>query len=364
MSARELPVVVAETSHMLPESHSRWLSGAGIPSVPVEHAASCDSCPMCASADQGSNREFSGFLRETKCCTYSPRLPNYTVGELLLDDSLPPKVKEEVRRKIGSFTESSPMGINPLPSRLDAYEAVAERLFGRSEALLCEYYSDGGCGIWRYRNAVCATWFCKHTRGEISKNFWRDVRSFLLSVEESVSFSIALRLGIPDTAIREHLAQSNPAEARAMELAPEIGRQSIEERWGSWVDDRVGYYLACARLKREMSVEDAFQAGGARLHARMDLLTRSRMKLLSAEIPSRLRPNPVTIQNRGPDFIRLSTYSPYDPIEAPRALLDILPYFDGSPLESVKERLEAQLGVSLEHDFVRRLLDFGVLVAA
>ena len=65
----------------------------------------------------------------------------------------------------------TPLGLARPPVQHLLYRHGRERGFGQSVALLCPHYlgDSGGCGIWRHRNGVCATWFCKHTRGERAK---------------------------------------------------------------------------------------------------------------------------------------------------------------------------------------------------
>ena len=56
------------------------------------------------------------------------------------------------------------------------------------------------------------------------------------------------------------------------------------------------------------------------------------------------------------------TYSQYDPLELPRLLVDVLPYFDGRPTVEALRRIRAGRRVNVQPGLVRRLVDFGVLV--
>jgi hypothetical protein len=58
------------------------------------------------------------------------------------------------------------------------------------------------------------------------------------------------------------------------------------------------------------------------------------------------------------------TYSPYDPLDLPRRLVDVLGYFDGQPTSEVLPRIRRERGLDVQPDLVRRLVDFGVLVPA
>jgi len=56
------------------------------------------------------------------------------------------------------------------------------------------------------------------------------------------------------------------------------------------------------------------------------------------------------------------TYNPYDPLELPRLLVDVLPYFDGRPTAETLRRIRAERGINVQPDLVRRLVDFRVLI--
>ena len=58
------------------------------------------------------------------------------------------------------------------------------------------------------------------------------------------------------------------------------------------------------------------------------------------------------------------TFSAYDPIGLPAALLHVLHVFDGRPTSTVLTQLEAEHRIRLERPYLRLLVDFGVLVAA
>jgi hypothetical protein len=80
-------------------------------------------------------------------------------------------------------------------------------------------------------------------------------------------------------------------------------------------------------------------------------------------LPTALRAGSFSVRV-GPENVYLNGYSGSDELEAPRILLDILPYFDGRPLDATLEHIEEELGVKLERDLILKLLDFEVLVPA
>ena len=56
--------------------------------------------------------------------------------------------------------------------------------------------------------------------------------------------------------------------------------------------------------------------------------------------------------------------NPYDPLELPRLLVEVLGYFDGSPTREALARIRAERDINVQPSLVRRLVDFGVLVAS
>ena len=58
----------------------------------------------------------------------------------------------------------------------------------------------------------------------------------------------------------------------------------------------------------------------------------------------------------------MSSYSDYDPLELPSAVMELLPFFDGRPTAEALAEIEAERGVRLEPALVRKLIDFQVLV--
>jgi hypothetical protein len=60
--------------------------------------------------------------------------------------------------------------------------------------------------------------------------------------------------------------------------------------------------------------------------------------------------------------VRLSSYSQYDPIDVPTELFSILHRFDGRNTRAIIASIRKKDGISLDDDFVRQLVDFGILV--
>src|SRR5438132_6724241 len=125
--------------------------------IPDEKVATCDDCVMCKS---GAVAPLS-FHPELKCCTYVPELPNFLVGRILSDaDPCGTAGRASLVARICDGVAVTPLGVGRSPSLERLYSQSGSDLFGRSAELRCPHYQpdSGRCGIWRHRNATCATW--------------------------------------------------------------------------------------------------------------------------------------------------------------------------------------------------------------
>lgn len=64
-----------------------------------------------------------------------------------------------------------------------------ERPDAQVSALPPHYLDEAGgrCGIWKHRKGVCATWFCKHSRGATGRRFWAMLDQLLATVERELT---------------------------------------------------------------------------------------------------------------------------------------------------------------------------------
>src|SRR5262249_38073232 len=144
----------------LPPLYDAWLARALDGPLPDERRATCGSCALRPASDDAPGQPT--VPPELKCCTYEPALPNISVGRIL-DAAVGPGRDAVERRARAGGEGVTPEGIAPTAA-VQAALAGPRFELGRDPALLCPYYDDGRCGIWLQRDAVCATFFCKHER--------------------------------------------------------------------------------------------------------------------------------------------------------------------------------------------------------
>jgi hypothetical protein len=94
-------------------------------------------------------------------------------------------------------TGLTPLGLLPTPQEAWMI-GNAKRAFGKHGALRCPYYdsAEGGCKVWRYRPAVCMSWFCKYDRA--GARLWSAVTSMVKAIESAVAHHclVTLDLGV------------------------------------------------------------------------------------------------------------------------------------------------------------------------
>jgi hypothetical protein len=320
----------------------RWLRAFLGGPIPAEPRTTCGDCAMLRADPMGARR----FEPRTKCCTFFPQLASFEVGGLLLDeDPAIARGRERMRERIAEGLQASPLGVGRPAIFTQIY--TPESSFGHAQALRCPYYVDdegGGCGIWRHREATCATWFCKHERGQLGLTFWNRIHELLKTVEHGLAWAIAVELGID----RDALVAIEPAP---FDLSREEEPDHYRGIWGPWAGREIAYYEECARRVAPLAWTDVRARCGAFLDGHVERAREAQRALETRPLPSQLQ---VAVHERvGSDGtrVRLRTYSNYNPLDVPTAVADAIPRFATA---SVAE-------VGLDDATVRQLLDYGVL---
>ena len=359
-------IALTEAFETLPLLYARWIGellGAGIPR---ERKATCGTCAMCRPADAAPHTEDHYFEPSAKCCTYLPRLPNFLAGGVLADPAAGPG-QASVLSRIETRAGVTPLGLS-IPARYSVLYNAGDDLFGRARGLICPHFvaETADCGVWRHRNSVCATWFCKHERGRLGLRFWRGALQPLLeTLEAALAKWCVLELDL-DVAALEALADSaawDGGEGRltAAEIDGAPDPKAYARLWGRWLGREAECFERCAELVAGLSWPEVLAIGGPNARARAMLTAEAFRRLVDPATPERLRPAPVQVARAGAGHVRLVSYSAYDPLEAPAVTLALLPAFDGRPTAEVIAEVEAATGLSVEPGFVRKLADFGVL---
>jgi hypothetical protein len=386
---------------MLPSLYARWVGEFLGELPPDETLATCSSCAMCPPAtDQRMGVRY--FKPNTKCCTYMPDLPNYLAGAALIDDDpAMARGRASLTARIAARSGVVPLGVFAPPQARERYQQTAKAGFGRDAALLCPHYiADGGlCGIWRYRNSVCATYFCKHNRGGIGATFWHLLRDLLLDVERDLATWCLAELGFGPEGAGLQLPRDSsglPREANedgdAINGAVKASRDSASpvpasngsssggpafeghaskghapgdrvKMWGAWAGKEAELFAECARLVAPLSWPEVIAACGPAVRLIARSVHESYARMLSTDIPGALRAEPYRVIGSGAGKVQLRGYSSSDTVEIPVKLLEVLHYFDGRPTREALAAIQAEQKLHIQDGLLRRLVDYGFLGA-
>ena len=361
--ARELAVV--ETVEELPPLYARWITGILGGPIPREVRSTCDHCAMVGPHDPASG--VPAFDSAMKCCSYQPSLPNYLAGGILSDASLSGSSGlESVENRITGGVDVSPLQIGVPPSYRMFYDATAPWGFGRTTTLRCPHLTEAGtCGIWQHRNGVCATWFCKYSRGATAGAFWNSINYLLRTIENDLTVWCCLELGIDPSAILT-VVDNRPrsgGDRLHEELLPGVAAAKSRELWGAWHDRKEEFYRECARLVREFSADDVLARCGPEARARARQAQVEYQRLMSTDVPSRLqfRGAQLGIVALSSETLELHTFSKLDPVEISVSVYTALTHFDGRPTVDVLEEVRPLVAGVLDDALLRTLVDYRVL---
>lgn len=357
----------------LPTLYAGWVEcmlGAGIP---AETDATCHDCAMCAKeGDDPSEQRF--YNPETQCCTFFPAMPNYLVGGVLLDRALRYSPLRSMVKGEGSVPAIvSPLGVFPS----DHYRALYTNntgAFGQDADMRCPYHvsatKDHGpmCGVWRHRQSTCATWFCKYVRGATGHAFWSRLHVLLGRAEESLRWWCAMELDVGDAAMdfMTHARVGAPAsdgQTRNKRLDRDLGPREFALMWGKWAKRKTRFYQEAARLVQALSWDDVLAICGPDVAVQTRLVQAAYARLIDKGLPQRLTVGDFRVVALDAVKATLICGVPPSPMEIPRVLLDLMPYFDGRPVPRVLEAIQQDHGITVQEGLVRKLMDNGILSA-
>jgi Fe-S-cluster containining protein len=341
--------------------------------VPPESKATCSACAMCEAANPVRIEAVDGVSRsfrpDTKCCTYHPRLPNYLVGAILSDEDA---AMAEGRRRIQEKIDHG-VGVNPqwikAPTRYNLLYTNSKQAFGRTLSLRCPYYeSQGGlCTIWRYREAVCSTYFCKYVAGADGRKFWMTLKTWLTLAEIQLSRYALLQL-LPDYVLLGKDKADNSGGPLTIEDLDDkrLPEKEYAELWHPWVGREAELYRRSYEVVRALSSDEFENLLGIDGIVEMSILKRLYGAAVTANLPTMLKLNPsATVQWLPDGSLALASYSEYDAVALPGAAYALLVEFTGKePVERVRQRLREEKQADLHDDILIELYRHRILIDA
>ncbi len=348
----------------LPPVYARLLSEFFDEPKVVETRATCDRCSMCNHGDP-SPVAMEYFNSETKCCTFWPNLPNYLVGAILADES--PEMAEG-RRRIKEAIATR-IGVGPWelsrPRKLSLLMRNYSGAFGRARSLLCPYYDDknpaGTCSIWRHREVICLTYYCKYSDGMRGYEYWVALKNYLAHVQRQLAQNAARMV---DPNVIQPQFKDAPLTAEDMDDLPPKA-SDYESWWGPWVGREEEFYLKCHEWVRSVSAADFARnvdqsTDGAKVLKELV----SKYELLRSKIlPTTLVRNPRMKEAHVGDQVVVTSYHRFDSFSLDKDLFEVCGMFRADQtLEENLERLKRDEGIELTPELIEFLFVAGVLV--
>lgn len=190
----------------IPSFYSRWIDlralggdilGYDLPNE--DGAFHCESCFM--TKPRGLTRDLGPFREHLKCCTYTPFLPSFSIGSLLLEKPLESRFSLDTLNTFLRASKLTPWGAEP---RRREGTSICET--GRHDSDACHFLSRGDhvqggvthdavCTIHSHRPAVCASYVCRSNEGLKGLRRWREFETQLATWENTVATLLALELG-------------------------------------------------------------------------------------------------------------------------------------------------------------------------
>ena len=291
--------------------------------APVETRATCSSCAMAPPPGMDPIGSQAYFRRDLKCCSYQPYLPNYAVGALLAD---PDPALDEGRRRMRVYLAERrgvlPEGVVPSPRYQVLFGAARRQSFGRSLLLRCPYYAveDGLCTIWRYRGAVCSTFFCKFDAGADGEAFWGAFKRYVLHIERSLLDHARAQVApeLPERGLSQE--ELTPEELEGRSPAPEF----YAALWGDWAGREEEFYRRCYEAVQGLDAVEFGRLLGEEATERLETLVAAHTRATTDHLPEGLVMNPDLDLQPAPEGAVACGYRTYDPIFLSEALLAVL----------------------------------------
>lgn len=325
----------------MPHHFGKWLGQLLDGPIPDETEATCSDCSMCKPMVEQTLSDHR-FNPETKCCTYFPYLPNFLVGKIFLDEDPAFAVGRQTFLKV--YHEGSalitPLGVDPPLSYQQRYSPDMPG-FGQQLEMRCPYYlneSGGLCGIWKYRNSKCATWFCRYVKGQSGFEFWTSVEQFLSMIQKGLSRWCM----------------------RQLDTLPAWQQQT----WGKWSGRHVEYFQECSRLVDTLHWQDVTAIVGEGVENLAAATQSAHLKLTENRIPVALRVGSYNRINLDDVRCRIWSYNRLHPMDLPRSIADCLQYFDGRPTVAILQVIFAEKEVEIDPQTLQKLFDYRILVEA
>ena len=316
----------------LPDLYRKFLPEFFEELIPVETYATCNDCSMCLKPGEVAIPGVAYFKPNVKCCSYFPKLPNYLVGGLLSDnnpamDEGRIRIREKIRNRIGITPQAvdAPKKYNVL------IKSGGIKSFGKNTSLICPYFvAEGGlCSIWKFRDSMCSTYFCKSVAGKQGSTFWNVLHNYLNQVQETLCWYVldSLHCDIQSVWDYVHNRQNDDLTPEDLDEIPP-DEETYRKLWGDWFGREEDFYRECYRLVEALTKEEFDRQGGIDQRISLKRLQNAQNDVVHPKIPPVLKKNPELRSFETPDGkITVLTHVGFYSIK--KTLFEVLGWFDG-----------------------------------
>ncbi len=217
--------------YILPEDFM-WLK------LPNERFTVCSKCHRVKT---------NNYRADCRCCTYFPQIPNFALGLALKDPD-----SAQLVMKLIENGSALPEGSQFSPKQFyDSTKDFTHELFGSSSSVTCPFMEteEPVCGIYPYRNSICATFFCENDHGEKGFEYWDKIQALVGQIETSICQWVMDEIGL-DT--KSYIERMNSLSDKIDELSdPSSDTWSPSIRkflWGEWFNRETEFFERCADL--------------------------------------------------------------------------------------------------------------------
>lgn len=205
-----------------------------------------------------------------KCCTFWPFLPNYTIGYILKQKSESyQNAQVFLRRMIKEKRFALPIGLVAPPWYQKEFLDNKDKIFGKSEKMLCPYYQTAtqSCGIWRFRGSVCTSFYCKSSYAQKGQLFWKHLEDYLSYLEMALAEEVLVYHDYSPRELSEQLDFLN-IDPDQMNLKKLLGQKSLpipqaKKLWKHYWQKEEEFYIKAAEFVDELPLKQIKEIQGA-----------------------------------------------------------------------------------------------------
>jgi len=336
-------------------------------SIPEETLATCSNCAMvCNDPSKKDQLAQKTYLPDRKCCTYHPNIPNYLIGGLLSDtDPSMTEGKNRIREKIKARTGVTPLGVYSPKYYSVLYKSGSSSGFGLSKNLICPYFvtESGACSVWKYREAVCSTYFCKTVGGDSGKVFWEGIKRYLSRAQTALIQYALLKTEFTniENIMDEHHSYGSDNLTLSLEDLDNLSSsdENYEKLWGGWIGREEEFYISCYNHVNVLTEEQYKSVSGIAEEISIFDLESKRSNMM--DVPSVLKKNDEIVfkENENDDYV-IKLLKVSMSLKLPKPVLD---FFDGALTNAeVKEKLAIEHMIELDDEIILTLYKNSILV--